>query len=212
MIFPQLWRGLERNEKRISTKLQRVIRACDHCCSTETNRVEGNVTQAGRIGNVKDAKASKQPLRPDEVLFRGRNAPVRYEESDYYFAHELLPAGQQLPSGNLLSALHSYVSKLYSRVRVPEMEKAFRCMDATALIAFGILIEETAREKLGESGDLAFTEADEEGKRALGGEEDVKGDERAQVSKTEASLQGEQVREAVWSSDDTSEYNTDASL
>jgi hypothetical protein len=178
-----------------------------------TNRVEGDVTQAGRIGNVKDPKASKQPLRPDEVLFRGRNAPVRYEESDYYFAHELLPAGQQPPSGDLLSALHSYVSKLYSRIRGPEMEKAFRCMDATALIAFGLLMEEAAREKLGESGDLAFTEADEEEKRALaGGDEAGKGDERAQVSSTKASLQGEQVRGAVWSSDDASEYNTDASL
>ncbi|KAH7072938.1 Mnd1 family-domain-containing protein [Paraphoma chrysanthemicola] len=44
-------------------------------------------------------------------------------------------------------------------------------MDETALIAFGILLEETAREELGETGDLAFTEAaDEEEERALAGE------------------------------------------
>ncbi len=35
-------------------------------------------------------------------------------------------------------------------------------MDETALIALGILIEETARGVLGETGDLAFTEADGE--------------------------------------------------
>lgn len=32
-------------------------------------------------------------------------------------------------------------------------------MDETALIAFGILMEETAREILGETGDFAFVEA-----------------------------------------------------
>lgn len=176
---------------------------------------EGTVTQAGRIGNVKDAKASRQPLRPDEVLFKRRNAPIRYEESDYYFAHEHLPAGQQLPSGDLLSALHAYVSKLYSRIPVPEMEKAWRCMDETALIAFGILMEETAREVLGDTGDLAFTEAaDEEEERALaGGAEAAKQDERAQPSVRKASAQGEEGRGALsWSSDDASDYNTDGSF
>lgn len=94
------------------------------------------------------------------------------------------------------------------------MEKAFRCMDATALIAFGILMEETVRETLGETGDLAFTEAaDEEEERALaGGVEVGMEDERAQVSKPKASVQQEEVRGAVWSSDDVSEYNTDASM
>lgn len=36
-------------------------------------------------------------------------------------------------------------------------------MDETALIALGILMEETAREVLGETGDLVFLEGDEEG-------------------------------------------------
>jgi hypothetical protein len=41
-------------------------------------------------------------------------------------------------------------------------------MNETALIAIGILMEETAREVLGKTGDLAFTEAaDEEEERAL---------------------------------------------
>lgn len=36
-------------------------------------------------------------------------------------------------------------------------------MDETALIAFGILMEETAKEVLGETGDLVFTEGADEG-------------------------------------------------
>jgi len=36
-------------------------------------------------------------------------------------------------------------------------------MDETALIAFGILMEETARDVLGETGDLAFLEGSEDG-------------------------------------------------
>jgi len=34
-------------------------------------------------------------------------------------------------------------------------------MDESALIAFGILIEESAREILGQTGDLVFTEGEE---------------------------------------------------
>lgn len=37
-----------------------------------------------------------------------------------------------------------------------------RSMDETALIAFGILLEEASRQALGARGDLVFTEADED--------------------------------------------------
>lgn len=117
------------------------------------------MTQAGLVGNVKDIKSSRQPLRPDEVLFKQANAPIRYEETDYYNAHARLPADQQLPSGELLTAIHTYVSKLYSRTATNDSQPAWKCMDETALIAMGILMEETAREVLGETGDFAFVEA-----------------------------------------------------
>jgi hypothetical protein len=121
------------------------------------------------IGNVTDVKSSRQPLRPDEVLFKQANAPIRYEETDYYNAHTRLPADQQLPSGELLTAIHAYVSKLYSRTADGDSQPTWRCMDETALIAFGILMEETAREVLGETGDFAFVEAaDEEEEEAFG--------------------------------------------
>lgn len=102
-----------------------------------------------------------QPLRPDEVLYRARNAPTRYEETDHYFAHRELPPDQRLPSGELLSALHAYVSHFFARKEEGvgvEKQKLWRCMDETALIALGILVEESAREISGETGDLAFTE------------------------------------------------------
>jgi len=172
------------------------------------------VTQAGIIGNVTDPKASRQSLRPDEVLFKQSKAPIRYEETDYYFAHERLPAGQKLPSGDMLSALHAYVSKLYARNECPEMEKTWRCMDETALMAFGILMEEMANEMLGETGDLAFTEAAVAGEEQELGNKD-KADEqekRAQRSVTAAPEKEEEQQPGSLSSDnDGSEYSTEAS-
>jgi len=53
-------------------------------------------------------------------------------------------------------------------------------MDETALIAFGILLEETAREALGETGDLALTEAaDAEEERIMTGHTEL--EEQASV-------------------------------
>jgi len=45
---------------------------------------------------------------------------------------------------------------------VAEKESADWCsMDETALLAFGILLEEAGREILGNTGDLVFTEGEE---------------------------------------------------
>lgn len=56
-------------------------------------------------------------------------------------------------------------------------------MDETALIAFGILLEESAREMMGETGDLAFTEgADVDEERALSSEGQDEHDEDDDVS------------------------------
>jgi hypothetical protein len=71
-------------------------------------------------------------------------------------------------------------------------------MDETALIAFGMLLEETAREKLGKTGDLAFTEAaDEEEERALDGKERGDEEEKEQarsVSRAERDQEAERSR------------------
>jgi hypothetical protein len=139
---------------------------------------------------------------------------MRYEETDYYFAHETLPSGQQLPSGDLLSALHAYGSKLFARTAESGMEKTWKCMDETALIAFGILMEEAAREKLGNTGDLAFTEADDadESEDLLDDDADAEGDAKRprSLSRSVAGA-GDVSSDSLSSSEDESSYGTDAS-
>ncbi|KAH7193061.1 uncharacterized protein B0J16DRAFT_316739 [Fusarium flagelliforme] len=110
------------------------------------------------------------PLAPDEVLFRRKNAPERYLEHDIYYSHERdLPHGGQgvLPESDLLKAIHAYTSAFYSaRNRHNQTTDAKpvtdRSMDETALLAFGILLEEAGKEVLGRRGDLVFTEGAED--------------------------------------------------
>lgn len=120
----------------------------------------GRITQSGFYGKkAAEQKRANSKLRPDEVLFKKQNAPPRYEETDYYFAHRNLSPDQKLPSGDLLTALHDYISKLTSRSYEEDMPELWKFMDETALIALGILLEETVKETLGETGDLALLEA-----------------------------------------------------
>ncbi|KAF2474820.1 uncharacterized protein BDR25DRAFT_215356 [Lindgomyces ingoldianus] len=128
--------------------------------ATVYDAVAGRVSQWGFIRDTPPSSrpSANQPLRPDEILFKQRNAPTRYEESDYYFAHRLLPPDQKLPSSDLLSALHAYISNFYARSDERVNQKAWKSMDETALIALGILVEENMREILGETGHLAFLE------------------------------------------------------
>jgi hypothetical protein len=58
-----------------------------------------------------------------------------------------------------LSALHTYISKLYYRTQEVGDEKVWKFMDETALIALGILAEEMTNEVLGDTGDFALVEA-----------------------------------------------------
>ncbi|KAJ6440448.1 membrane protein [Purpureocillium lavendulum] len=118
------------------------------------------------------------PIGPDEVLFRRRDAPQRYAEHDVYAAHERdLPRGGRgvLPESDLLKAVHTYASRFYGaaernranrqrehapQLGMPRRGVDERSMDETALLAFGILLEEAGREVLGQRGDLVFTEGD----------------------------------------------------
>ncbi|QPH04822.1 hypothetical protein C2857_002160 [Epichloe festucae Fl1] len=111
------------------------------------------------------------PLGPDEVLFRRKDAPTRYAEHDVYNAHDRhLPRGGQgvLPDSDLLKSVHAYSSKFYGAmerrhrrempIRPGRRGIDERSMDETALLAFGILLEEAGREILGRRGDCVFTE------------------------------------------------------
>ncbi|KAK6002298.1 hypothetical protein QM012_001936 [Aureobasidium pullulans] len=102
---------------------------------------------------------SLQSVPPDEVLFRRHGAPERYEESDVYKApHPITP----LPDSDLLKLLHRYASDFYSKATPDKGQVDFRSLDETALLALGILLEETAALHLGETGHSAFIEDENE--------------------------------------------------
>lgn len=114
------------------------------------------------------------------MLFEDRGAPARYEEYDVYFANEReLPHGGQsvLPESDGLKAIHEYSSSSYTKPEDPcsgsstngePRSASLRSMDETALIAFGILMEESARHLLGRKGHESFvvnenSESEQEG-------------------------------------------------
>ncbi|KAG0645033.1 hypothetical protein D0Z07_9297 [Hyphodiscus hymeniophilus] len=112
------------------------------------------------ISSTRDtASSSNNAVSPEAVLFRGKNAPTRFAESDIYFANER-ELQTELPESDLLKALHCYASDFYSRATADSGLGDYRSMDETALIALGILMEEAGRDTLGATGDLVFTEAE----------------------------------------------------
>ncbi|QSZ36524.1 hypothetical protein DSL72_006404 [Monilinia vaccinii-corymbosi] len=129
--------------------------------------VAGRISAAGFIprsvvvSSTRDTTSSSlNAVPPEAVLFRSKNAPTRYAESDIYFANEReSPKG--LPDSDLLKSLHTYASDFYSRATAEGGSIDWRSMDETALIGLGILMEEASREILGETGDLTFTEGEE---------------------------------------------------
>ena len=114
--------------------------------------------------------ASTVPVPPEEVLFRRKTAPQRYEEIDFYWAERNLTLDRPLPDSDLLKAIHTYASNFYDRATIDKGQGDYGSMDETALLALGILLEEAAKETLGATGDLAFIEGEEkdDGER-LGG-------------------------------------------
>ena len=98
-------------------------------------------------------------MPPDEVLFRRSGAPERFEESDIYQPPE---PKAQLPDSDLLKFIHRYASEFFAKATPDKGKKDFRSLDETALLALGILLEETAAQHLGETGHLAFIEDENE--------------------------------------------------
>ena len=126
-----------------------------------TGRVgsKGFLTNELKTSKYRDTlSSSTQSIPPEEVLFKRQNAPIRYEENDFYFAHEQLPKDRPLPDSDLLKAIHQYSSDFYASFYGDQARSDFRSMDGTALLAIGILLEEAMKESLGENGDMVFTE------------------------------------------------------
>jgi len=134
---------------------------------TVYDAVAGRISIAGFIpkhvvvASTRDTvSSSTTAIAPETVLFRGKNAPTRYAESDIYFTNER-QSTKDLPESDLLKALHCYTSDFYSRATIDGGSGDWKSMDETALIALGILMEEASLASLGETGDLAFTEGEQ---------------------------------------------------
>ncbi|CEL05185.1 hypothetical protein ASPCAL06304 [Aspergillus calidoustus] len=107
------------------------------------------------------ASSSNRPLPPEEVLFRRKGMPVRYEETDRYFAHESLPPDRPLPSSDLLESVHAYTSDFYDKATRGSGRADYFSMNGKSLMFMGILLEELAKESLGETGDLVLVEGED---------------------------------------------------
>lgn len=104
---------------------------------------------AGRVdarGLHEQSKGDKKPvnnaLAPDEVLARKKNAP--YID---------LSSNPDLPDSDLLNSIH-----LHAADKLKDASDFVQCMDETALLAMGVLIEEAVQDMLGESGAYVFAE------------------------------------------------------
>lgn len=125
----------------------------------------GLIRKSSLIASTRDtASSSTVRIPPEEVLFRSRGAPQRYEETDFYWANEKLPLqGAELPESDLLKAVHAYASNFYGR-RGGTAD--FCSLNETALMAVGVLLEECADSLLGRGGEGVFVE----GESVKGGE------------------------------------------
>ena len=122
---------------------------------------EGFLTDHAPTKNRDTVSSTTKAVPPEEVLFRRRGAPVRYEEDDLYSADRRLGPGQKLPDSDLLKALHAYASEYYS-VLAGNDDLNFKSLDETALLALGVLVEEAATAALRETGHLALVEPSDE--------------------------------------------------
>lgn len=166
----------------------------------------GLICKTPLIASTRDtASSSTVQVPPEEVLFRNRGAPQRYEETDFYWANEKLPLqGAELPDSDLLKAVHAYASIFYGR-RGGKAD--FRSLDESALMAVGVLLEEWADDLLGRGGEGVFVEGEAvneseavEGGEAVNEGEAVKGAEA--VNERETIFKGEGFKEGEAASDE----------
>lgn len=124
----------------------------------------GFIPTTPRISSYRDTPSSSTlAVPPEEVLFRRAGAPIQYEENDLYWADRYLTDSQKLPDSDLLKAIHAYASDFYGRAVKGKGMVDFESLDETALLAVGVLMEEMTGEVLGETGDMAFVEGEDDG-------------------------------------------------
>lgn len=163
-------RRLDRAKDRLRSMTPLLVLMPEGCLYliTGINNNTGRLAAQGFLSDVPfaskyrdTASSSTNAVRPEEALFRRLNAPIRYEETDFYFAHEKLPSNRPLPNTDLLESVHAYSSDFYEHATPDGGRGDYQSMDETALIAMGVLLEEMAKEALGKTGDLVLVEGEE---------------------------------------------------
>ena len=125
---------------------------------------QGRVTSRGIIQDTPDASNYRNTAlnarvrRPEEVLLRENHPMTLAENGEPYFAHEKLPSDRPLPDSDLLQSIHAYTADLYKHTLGESGRRSHYSMNESALLAVGILVEELAREELGEKDDLLMIE------------------------------------------------------
>ncbi|CAI7631455.1 hypothetical protein PCG10_008985 [Penicillium crustosum] len=154
---------LEDKEEALGDKPSRHIRRRANVYDAIAGRVNPRGVNAPRTvaSQYRDTTAGARSLRPEELLYRKQNIPAESIEEKVYFAHENLPSDQALPNSDLLETIHAYAADYYEYATADNGKDDHQTMDETALLALGILIEEMAKEELGETGDLALVEGQE---------------------------------------------------
>ncbi|KAF8531306.1 hypothetical protein BDD12DRAFT_869838 [Trichophaea hybrida] len=107
------------------------------------------------LNEFKEERVRSGVARPaDEVLARRIRAP------DYVAPVDSKEYDARLPDNDLMIAIHQYASDFYSAHGMAPISS--KSMDESALIAMGLLLEETIEQLLGGGGHLALVD-----KRAL---------------------------------------------
>lgn len=101
--------------------------------------------------NRDTASTGERTLPPEEVLIRRPHYLNNKLKGEPYFAHERLPRQMKLPNSDMLTAIHAYAADFY-KYGIERTKPVYQSMDESALLAFGILAEELAKEGMGTTG------------------------------------------------------------
>jgi hypothetical protein len=119
--------------------------------------VAGRVGLNGFLTPEQQSSNNAKPLAPEEVLLKdaGTTGASEYLQR---VEQRLQGLDIDLPDSDLLKAIHAYAADFYDRATLDRGKGDFGSLDGSALIAIGCLLEEEARQMLGENGDMVLVE------------------------------------------------------
>ena len=179
---------LNAGEKRRATVYDAVAGRCNEHTPTSTNANNSHSKDKGR-GEATAAAPPERVMRGarSRGYHRGNDRDDYSLYEDAYRVHRYLKDKTLLPDSDLLKAIHAYAADFYAEAIPNGRQVSTQSMDETALLALGILLEETADEVLGETGHRAFfEEVPIETATSLGDEAIVSNDNHDHVAESTA--------------------------